>query len=466
MIAAWVEEEFGGVALGDTRLTARLLAVASALGRRPSAALPEACGDATATAGAYRCFAHHAVDPAAILASHVRTTQRRLAAVPLVLAVQDTTLLDWTAHPATTGLGPLAGAAQQGLLAHSTLACTPEGLPLGLLAQDVWARDRLTFGALPDQHRRPVAAKESQKWLTSLAAVGAVRQQCPTTHFVSVGDREADVYDLFLAPRPAGVDLLVRAPQDRATAAPGGRLQAVVAAAPVTATATVAVPARGDQPARTATLRVRWSPVTLRPPRHRAAEHLAPVAVWAVLAREATPPPGAAAVAWLLLTTVPVTNAADALERLAWYACRWGSAVWQKILKSGCRIEARQLQSAARLQRCLTVYSVIAWRILWTTLLARVEPELPGTVLLDAPEWQARYCHIQQTTVLPRRPPALRQAVRWLASLGGFLGRPGDGQPGPTVLWRGFQHLADLTAMYRLFRPARPSPPEHMCVKD
>lgn len=465
MIAAWAEEEFGGAALGDTRLTARLLAVASTLGRRPSASVPEACGDATATTGAYRFFANHAVDPAAILASHVQTTQQRLAVVPLVLAVQDTTLLDWTPHPATTGLGPLAGRAQQGLVAHSTLAFTPEGVPLGVLAQDVWARDGTTCGQLPDQHQRPLAEKESHTWLTSLAAVSAVRQQCPTTQFVSVGDRAADGYARFIAPRPTGVGLLVRATQDRATATPGGRLQAVVAAAPVTATATVAVPARGDQPPRTATLTVRWSPVTRRPPRHRTAEHLTPVTMWAVLAREEPPPPGAAAIAWLLLTTVAVTSPADALERRAWYARRWGSEVWHTILKRGCRIEARQLQTAARLPCCLTIYSVSAWRILWTTLLARVEPDLPCLLLLEAAEWQALYCHIQQTTILPRTPPSLRQVVRWLASRGGVLGRPGDGDPGPTILWRGFQHLADLTAMYRLFRPTHPRPPAHMCVK-
>ncbi len=156
-------------------------------------------------------------------------------------------------------------------------------VPLERLAQAAWARDAATFGSLPDQHQRPLMEKESHQWLTSLAASRAMRPPCPPTHFVSVGDREADVYDLFVAPRPAGVDLLVRATQDRVTATPGGRLHAVVAAAPVTASATITVPARGDQPART---------VTLRPPPHRARKALRPVTVWAVLAREEGPPLG------------------------------------------------------------------------------------------------------------------------------------------------------------------------------
>jgi hypothetical protein len=141
------------------------------------------------------------------------------------------------------------------------------------------------------------------------------------------------------------------------------------------------------------------------------------------------------------------------LERLGWYACRWGIEVWHKILKSGCRIEARQLETAARLVRCLTLYSVIAWRIMYATMLARAAPELPCTVLLDDDEWQALYCRINKVAIAPAKPPTLHQAVRWIAQLGGFLGRTRDGEPSVTVLWKGFQHLADITAMYRIMRP-------------
>src|SRR5437016_12162623 len=137
-----------------------------------------------------------------------------MQAVERVLAVQDTTYLDWTAHPHTTGLGPLAAPSHQGLLAHTTLALTPERVPLGLLAQQVWAREK-DVRRNQDHKQRPIADKESQKWLTSLEAVIAARSVCPSTHFISVGDREADVYDLFLLARPPGVDLLVRAAQDR-----------------------------------------------------------------------------------------------------------------------------------------------------------------------------------------------------------------------------------------------------------
>jgi hypothetical protein len=201
---------------------------------------------------------------------------------------------------------------------------------------------------------------------------------------------------------------------------------------------------------------VRGRAVTLRPPQRRveAGAGLPPVPVWAVWAQEAAPPPGQAPVAWRLLPTVPVGDTDAALERLAWYACRWGSEVWHQVLNSGCRSEARQLATAERLRRCLARYSVIAWRVLWAALLARAGPDTPCTALLEDDEWQARYCTSHRTPTPPAAPPSLHQAVRWLAQRGGFLARTRDGDPGVTAWWKGFQHRADLTTMYRIMRPA------------
>lgn len=463
--ATWAEEEFGEADLGDVRRNARLVQLASVLGAQPSASLPDATDDPATLKAAYRFFDNEYVRAEAMLESHVQSTIRRMQTVERVLALQDTTYLDWTDHPATKGLGPLAAPSHQGLLAHTTLAITPERVPLGLLQQQVWARDPATVRH-GDHKQRPIEAKESQKWLTSLDAVIAARKACPTTQFVSVGDREADVYDLFLRARPAGVDLLVRAAQDRKADHPEQYLWAAMATAPVAASVTIHMGARAGQPARNATLTVRWREVTLRPPKRRAKEHLANVTVWAVWAIETRPPPGVEAVEWLLLTTVPITSTADALERLEWYAARWGIEVWHKVLKSGCHIEDRQLETAERLIRCLTLYSVIAWRILYATMLARVAPNVPCSVLLDEDEWQALYCRIHRVALAPPKPPSLRQAVRWIAQLGGFLGRKRDGEPGVSVLWKGFQHLVDITAMYRIMRPATTLRPRTSQNKD
>ncbi len=449
----WATTEFGMADLGDGRRTERLIQLATQLGASPTASLPAATDDPAALKAAYRFFDTALVDPAAILAAHVQATTARMAHAPVVLAVQDTCYVDWTAHPATTGLGPLTSATQQGLLMHTTLGITPDRVPVGLMQQQVWTRDPATFAQQRDRRQRPIAEKESQKWLTSLEAVIALHAACPTTHMVSVGDREADVYDLFLVPRPPGVDLLVRAAWDRAVAHPEGYLWAAMATAAVTATAVIHVGRRTGQPARMATVAIRWQAITVRPPRSRAKERLPACQLWAVWAIETHPPTGATAVEWLLLTSVPITTTADALERLAWYTCRWGIEVWHKILKSGCRIEAKQLATADRLARCLSVYRVIAWRIQYAAMLARAVPDLACTVVMEPDEWQALYCRIQGTAIVPATPPSLRTVVRWIAQLGGFQGRTRDGEPGVTVIWKGFQELRGLTAMYRIVRP-------------
>lgn len=463
--ATWAEEEFGDADLGDLRRNARLVQLATVLGAQPSASLPAAADDPATLKAAYRFFDNTYVRAVAVLASHIQATSRRMQSVPLVLAVQDTTYLDWTDHPATKDLGPLAASSHQGLLAHTTLAITPEHVPLGLLQQQVWARDP-QVRRNHDHKQRAIDDKESQKWLTSLDAVIAARVACPTTQFVSVGDREADVYDLFLLARPVGVDLLVRAAQDRKAAHPEGYLWAAMKTAALAATVTVHMGARAGQCARNATLTVRWRQITLRPPNGRSKEKLPNVTVWAVWAIEGDPPAGVEAVEWLLLTTVPLTSTEAALACLAWYAARWGIEVWHKVLKSGCRIEARQLEKAERLIRCLTLYSVIAWRIVYATMLARVAPALPCTVLLDDEEWQGLYCRIHRIAIAPEKPPSLRQAVRWIGQLGGFQGRKHDGEPGVTVLWKGFQHLVEVAAMYRIMRPPPPSPVRQIQNKD
>ena len=449
----WAVTEFAEAERGDLRRTQRLVELATALAQRPGTSLPEACGEQAMLKAAYRFFDNAAIDPQNLLDSHGDATLTRLAPVSLVLAVQDTTELDWTAHPATTGLGPLGHSAHRGLLVHTTLAFTPERVPLGVLAQQVWARDPDDIGKRATRKQRPITEKESQQWLTSVEAVLAARGACPQTQFVSVGDREADIYDLLALERPTGVEWLIRAAWDRCVTQPEHYVWATVAARPVEATATVQSPRRGAQPARTATLAVRWCPLTLCPPRHRKRERLPAVPLWAVQALEEAPPAGTAPIEWLLLSTCAVHTTAEALARVDWYACRWGVEVWHKIVKSGCRLEARQLETAERLQRCLSLYSVIAWRIFYATMLGRVVPDAPCTVLLELEEWQALYCAIHRTPTPPPEPPSLRQAVHWIAQLGGFVGRRGDGEPGATVLWKGFQHLADLTTMYCIMRP-------------
>jgi hypothetical protein len=174
------------------------------------------------------------------------------------------------------------------------------------------------------------------------------------------------------------------------------------------------------------------------------------VSVTAVWVIEPNPPVETEPLAWMLLTTLPVTTPAQAHEVVDWYCCRWDIEVWHKVLKSTCKIEERQLETAQRLHRCLALTSVVAWRILFATRLARAQPDLPCTDLLATHEWQALACRMLKSPTPPPDPPSRRQAVRWIAQLGGFPARASDSDPGPITLARGFLRLAELSALFHI----------------
>jgi len=170
-------------------------------------------------------------------------------------------------------------------------------------------------------------------------------------------------------------------------------------------------------------------------------------------------PPASEEAEWLLLSTAAVEDFAQACERLRWYAVRWSIEVFHRTLKSGCRIEDRRLAEAGHLQACLALDMIVAWRVLYLTRLGRQTPEVPCSVFFEEEEWKALYAYHHQSATVPDEPPTLGVAMRMVARIGGFLGRTGDGDPGPTVLWRGLDKLSFITDTFRLFHPALPRGP-------
>ena len=168
------------------------------------------------------------------------------------------------------------------------------------------------------------------------------------------------------------------------------------------------------------------------------------------MAQEQNTPPGVKPLEWMLLTTVPVTCLEDAVERLTWYARRWGIEVWHRTLKSGCRIEKRQLGDSDRIEACLAIDLVVAWRIYYLTKLGREVPQAPCTVYFEDVEWKALVAFTTKNPIAPIQPPTLREMIRLVATLGGFLGRKCDGEPGAQTLWLGLQRLDDIVAMWKV----------------
>ncbi len=208
---SWAEIEFCRAELGDVRRRQRLIQLAHQRSAAPNASIPQSCGSHAATKAAYRFYDNDAINSEAILQSHQKATFERMSDKSLVLAVMDTTELDYTHHPATKGLGTLHDTKHHGLLMHTTLAVTPERVPLGIIQQQVWTRPYEEFGKKHTRKQRPIEEKESYKWLNSLQETAELQQQLPHTHVVSIGDREADVYELFVQAKELSQDILVRA---------------------------------------------------------------------------------------------------------------------------------------------------------------------------------------------------------------------------------------------------------------
>src|SRR5438034_981877 len=342
----WAEAEFGSVDLKDRRLNRRAVEIARDFYGRPQAQIPQACQSRARTKAAYRFFKHPNTNMDDLLEPHRQSTYQRIVEKKIVLCPQDTTSLNYSTHPATENLGPIGSTKEGiiGLIVHDTMAFSIEGTPLGLLDVQCWARDADEFGKKHQRKQRPIEEKESYKWLRSFQSVAEAQRHCPNTMLVSMGDREADIHELFhLALQdPKGPRLLVRAEYDRLLEDGQGHLWANVAAQPLVGIQEIHVPRRGT-------------------------------------------------------------------------------------------IEA-----------CLAVDMVVAWRIYHMTKLGREVPDVPCTVFCEQDEWKALVSFILKRPIIDGTPPTAREYLRMVGSLGGFLGRKCDGEPGTKSIWLGQQRLDDM----------------------
>jgi hypothetical protein len=459
----WAEEEFGTVRLYDDRLKQRLYTIAQDFYKDPQANIPEACGSKARTMGAYRFFQNPKVTMDVVLTAHSETTIERIKAHRVVLVPQDTTTLDYSTHPMTEGLGPTNNKEDHalGLLLHDTLAFTEEGTPLGILDAQCWARDPKEKGKRYRRKELPIEQKESMKWLRSFRKAAQVQKLCPETMLVVMGDRESDIYELFLetSKEPDGPKLLVRAEKTRNRKVDQEFLWDFMAKQKVAGCLKIHIPRRDSRKARDAWVRVRFAKVALIPPQHCGSAPA--ITAWAVHVTEKANKTVDEPIEWMLLTTVEVKNFEEAQKRVEWYSGRWGIEVYHRTLKSGCRIEDRQLETADRLETCLGVDMVVAWRIYYLTMLGREKPDLPCTVFFEDIEWKALCCYVNKTPVPPAKPPSMGTVVLMIGALGGHLGRKGDGYPGTQTLWRGLLHVYIATEVYAVFTQQHYSHPMH-----
>lgn len=224
-----------------------------------------------------------------------------MLAHPTVL--QDTTELDFSAHPSTRGLGPISHPEAMGLKVHITLCSSDEGVPLGILNETVWAREKTRRGRGYRERKAAIEEKESDRWLDHQA--DSQKRIPETVEVITITDREGDIYALFAQPRRPKSEFLIRAAQNRDTKieAYGDEVTPLFEAIrqqPCQGQQTLQLQRTPKRKPRLATLSVRYATLWLQPPQsHAQSDSLSAIAVQVVLAEEEHPPAGEKAISWL-----------------------------------------------------------------------------------------------------------------------------------------------------------------------
>lgn len=462
------DELFPPGCLPEKRLRERALKIGMAVTARPGAAMTGAFDEHRDTRTAYEFCENPRMSLEVLLDPATRALGRKLQTSPqgtTVLCVQDTTEINF-AHLATmTGLGEIGNPKNRGLFAHAALAVGTDGVPIGLLETTTWIRPLNERGKAKERRTKPFEEKESVRWWSTIEQAEE-RVGCPGL-LMHVSDRESDIYEVFERSRTKSFRLLVRAAHDRRVDSEQAGLWAHVSAfaesgeprkihlpeqraLPRTSTRK----ARKAREARDAMVAIQFGSVTICAP-HKAK---GTVELSALRVFEVDPLQDVEPIEWLLLTSDPLTSEVDAWLRVDWYRCRWVIEEFFKVLKTGCRIEARQFESRGTFEVSLGFSLLAAVRLLALTKRARVAPQQPADTALTQDEQEVLLRHAKtHNRRLPDGPLRLKDAVILIAKLGGYLGRKIDGPPGWLTLARGYSRLCALVEGYKLAQSHAPS---------
>jgi len=441
--AQWAQNEFGFAKLGDSRRNKRLVKIATQLATKPGGTLPQAFADWAELKAAYRFLGQRGVTFERILEPHLERTRQACCQPGEYLLIEDTTLLDYSDHPAAGDLGVIGDGNGRGFELHSTLAVRveswtleqrPEGVVVGLFNQQCASPRPAPQGESPGQ--RLSRCRKSQRWAAAIKSAGPPPSG---TRWIYVADSESDFYEPMQICRQHGWDWVIRGWHDRRLADGAGHLRAALDQAPVLTQSTVEVRARGGQPGRTAIVELRSVRVDLDGPWRPGGwqEPLKDVGV--VEVREVHQPEGVKEpLHWIILTSLPCSTRAQVQRVVGLYTGRWWIEEYHKGLKSGVGVEQSQLEQGYRLEALIAILAVVAARLLSTKMLARSRPESFEAAQHFGPQMLEL---LEKKLGKPKGGWTNAKVMIATARLGGFIGRKSDGLPGWQTIWRGWQRL-------------------------
>lgn len=436
----WAEQTFGKVQLHDMRRTRRAVQAASKLAENPLGSLPAQMQTWKESKALYRLLDEPAVTFGALMQPHLEQTREQATSSPVVLLVQDTTDIDLSHRHKISGVGPIGNERGRGFFLQTVLAVHPQRREvLGCIAQEPFVRVPAPEGE-QRQQRLKREARETDVWIRQVHTIG--NPDAGST-WVHVGDRGADMFPFFHACKTTQTHFLVRAAQQRRAQEQDEQITYSLTCARSWSSQDVRpfeVPARHGRQARSTQLHLASAQMTLLPPRHEPRASKESMTIWVIRVWEETAPSGEEPLEWILLTSVPTTTLQQAWERVEWYRCRWLVEDYHQCLKSGCRIEERQLQSVDGLMRLLGLLSPLAVRLLQIRALARATPECPAQVVIEPLMLAVLAGRCGQVAA------TMTVGTFWteVARLGGYLARSHDGPPGWRTIWKGWLSLQTL----------------------
>lgn len=439
-------KDFPYLDFGDIRRDQRFVTLIDNISQQPGSSIPRQNGSWYDTKAAYNFFKNSEVTTEGLKQTISAYGASQVKDHCQLLVIHDISNISFNTLEAE-GLGYLDYGAGQGILCYNSIAASVDGLPLALMYQHTWIRPAEEMGKAKKRKSRNFEDKESYEWYQGITTVNkSLGERVQKIH---IADRQADIYELFFSAYEQQTDLLIRAHFNRKLSN-GSALWDNVAQQPVRGTINLMIPDATGKNKQQIEAAVQYEQVEILRPSTSKDKYESVELTAIQVTQTGSVKNEEDRIQWRLLTTLEVKSLTDVLQYIKWYTYRWLIERFHYILKSGTKIEELQLKQATSLQKAISVYSLVAFRIMQLVYESRQHPQVNCEVILTKAQWQTLYMLINKSDQIPKQAPGLQQAVMWIGRLGGHLGRKSDGPPGLKTVWLGYHQLCQATAIFEL----------------
>ena len=442
---------------GDKRLNLRFEKVLNTLSGQVECTIPQAFKQWGQTKAMYRFLSNKKVTHGTILAAQLSNwSESQLSEHSVILAIHDTTELDLTGKRSEDQLGCLAYERQRGFFLHNTLLCSGEGIPQTVFHQHYWGRDPITLSKKKERKHLTIEQKESGRWVEGIERAQQHFKNFPETTVINICDREGDIYELLAMANKGNSHYIVRSCNNRKVKDEEEKLWEQVKKRQIQGSYSIDINDRQALKKREATITVRWlENIILSPPYRKNEKRLEPITVNMVYIEEINAPDGVEPINWKLLTSLKIDSLKKAITVINYYRFRWRIETFHYILKQGCKVEQLQLEQEHNLKNAISLYSLIACKLLTMMFLSRENQQANiNKVGFTDKQYFLLYNYLEKSYHIKIKQqtkdnPTIEHFMQLVGILGGYQ-KHNKPYPGIKVLWRGMKELLTILNCFAL----------------